>query len=91
MTQTVMTVLKSDYNSDLVGTKYVVDVTNVSMENLRNIFGDIKTAILVARVQYPSNLRSGIVLIGNTEFNITNAIRLQDATSWYLTEYREHG
>ena len=91
MSETVMKVLRCDKYPELIGQEYTVEITNASMDNLRNIFGDIKTPILIARVYYPSRLRSGSVLIGNMEYTITNSVHMKDATTWYLAEYREHG
>lgn len=91
MTQAIMKVLQSDGTPELVGKEYTVEITNTSIENLKNLFGDIKAQIIVARIRYASLLRSGTVLIGNIEYKITNSIHIEDATSWYLTEYRQHG
>lgn len=88
---TTAKVVKSDTNPELVGTTLTVDVTTPSMQNQKNIYGDIKNPVLILRVDYSYNLRSGQFQIGNMIYLISNTVPLQDATSWYVTEYREVG
>lgn len=90
MSEKIMKVVKSDHTPELIGLTYIVEVTNSGINNLQNVFGDLKTSVLIARVYYPSRLRSGYVVIDGIEYNIVNSINVQAGTTWYLQEYRRY-